>query len=93
MTKAKTPAKSKAKTSALATDAGGHLSKTQFVLERLQGEGDDITFHRKHDPQDVPDFSRVRRMDIPRFMWDQFGHPEVITVTIEPGDKLNEEAT
>jgi len=88
---AKAASKAKTKTN----DAGGGLSKTQFVLERLQGEGDDITFHRKRNPQDVPDFSRVRRMDIPRFMWDQFGHPEVITVTIEPGDKLNpeEEAT
>jgi len=71
--------------------SSGRLSKTRFVLDFFGGEGDEMTFVRKRDPDDEPQSHRVQRLPIPRQLYDELGQPEQITVTIEPGDQLNQE--
>ena len=56
----------------------GNLTKSANVLEFLHGEGDE------------PSISHLNRQNIPRDMWEDLGRPETITVSIEPGDKLQE---
>lgn len=68
------------------------LKKTQFVLNFQGGEGEEMTFTRRVDPGEPPERGRVNKIDLPRSQWVEFGQPDVITVTIEPGDRLNEEA-
>jgi hypothetical protein len=65
----------------------GNLTKSRDVLEFLHGEGDEITFVHKGDE---PSISHLNRQNIPRDMWEDLGRPETITVSIEPGDKLQE---
>lgn len=70
------------------------LRETTGVYERdliLEGSYDvGIRYFSQLD-EDVTEFRSVHR----KFMldvdtWDELGEPEVVTITIEPGDRLNE---
>lgn len=64
------------------------LLKAQTVMTFLHAEGHEATFVvNDREPTNY----HLRRMSIPRLLWEDFKKPEAITVTIEPGDKLNTE--
>lgn len=61
------------------------LLKTTTVL-KLKNQGDsNVSFHQEKDEGDV----RYRHLWMRRDIWEDLGEPQEITVTIEPGDKLN----
>jgi len=66
-------------------------TKTRSVLHRVDLHGAEgvglVTFERILDEQDEPQ----RRVRIDVAAWHDLGEPDVITVTIEPGDRLNED--
>lgn len=61
------------------------LTKTTTVLRRVP----ELTATFESELEDPVDRFYLVTID-PRCD-DEFGHPEFITVTVEPGDKLNEE--
>jgi DUF1680 family protein len=65
------------------------LSKTRYVLDldTDRPDGDRVQFTSEEDPRVIP--SLALRLDAAE--WQALGSPEVITVTVEPGDLLNEE--
>lgn len=64
------------------------LTKSASVLELLDAVGDEAIFVRREPEAEV---MHLQRVPIPRRLWDELGKPDNITVTIEPGDKLNVE--
>ena len=48
-----------------------------------------VYFDRGADEE--PNAGHLNSIDIPRQMWKDLGQPDKLTITIEPGDKLNEE--
>lgn len=68
------------------------LVKTTSILVRVPSRGDDVSvaFEYANDPRDG--WSRHRLVALDTCDWVDMGSPEVVTVTIEPGDMLNEEA-
>lgn len=67
-----------------------NLAKTRSVFLRVSISGleDFQLFERAVDEE--PDDYHVFELKIPTVMWKDMGEPETITVTVEPGDKLNE---
>lgn len=67
--------------------AKGTLTKTRTVL--------DVLAAGTHSPQipfsDQDDGYRSHTLYFDRQVWEDMGRPLTITVTIEPGDKLNRE--
>lgn len=61
------------------------LQSTKVVMEQRYEWPDRVVFVAL-DP-DLPDYRR--RMTIDPDIWRDMGSPDVITVTIKPGDKLN----
>lgn len=59
------------------------LTKTQVVLEQVNDDPDDTTM--LFCGEDTPN-----TVIIGRDVWEDMGEPEKITVTIEPGDLLND---
>lgn len=66
------------------------LTKTRSILHRVDlhgAEGDYyVTFERQLDEPDEADQRQVKLFVAD---WEALGRPDVITVTIEPGDHLN----
>jgi hypothetical protein len=67
------------------------LSKSRTVLDFLHGEGGEITFVRKLDEGEEVLPTHLRRIEIPRQLWNELDNPMQVTISIEPGDQLNEE--
>lgn len=64
------------------------LIKSSTVLDNKTEYYDDevVTFYNKDD-----DTGMVNKIfTMPKDFWEELGSPEVVTITIEPGDKLNE---
>jgi hypothetical protein len=61
------------------------LVRTQFLARRTRAGRQTVAF-RMTDPDDT---SVQRTVSIERDQYDEMGQPEVVTVTIEPGDHLN----
>lgn len=72
------------------------LTKSQIIFVRdfvssNEKPKDGFTFFRPSQdeaPEDKTDIDRAKLI-IPSSVWKEFGEPDVITVTIEPGDLLN----
>lgn len=65
------------------------MTKTTTVLIVVdEGELEHMTFGTDVDPGDM---GRAYTIDVPRSVWEDLGAPDVITVTIEPGDTLTPE--
>ena len=63
------------------------LSKTEVVLDR---DGDTPTHARfAYDPDIASGEAHTHAVDVERSAWRDMGEPDTITVTIEPGDRLN----
>jgi hypothetical protein len=67
------------------------LSRSRTVLDFLHAEGGEATFAWKPDEGEEPSATHLRRIDIPRQLWNDLGNPMQVTISIEPGDMLNEE--
>ena len=66
------------------------LNESQTVLDRSDSsDSDEEVYFDKGD--DEPSPSNLRDLYIPRQMWEDMGNPDKITVTVVPGDALNEE--
>jgi hypothetical protein len=81
------------RTQSLTIDAGT-LIRTQIVLVRENAHvafGKWVNFRTAdfQTPQD--DVDRFFKVRLTADRWHDMGSPETITVTIEPGDRLNEE--
>lgn len=67
------------------------LEKTRTVLNRpdprVEHAGDSVSFVSDHEDGEVP--WRHTGMSLDKSVWHDMGKPDVITITIEPGDKLN----
>lgn len=51
----------------------------------------DVLFVSEGDEETAKEYNARRQQHVmPRAMWVDMGSPEVVTVTIEPGDKLND---
>ena len=59
------------------------LTKTEMVMN-LVYEGACVEF--------VPEGPSHTRVALPKYVWRDMGSPREITVTVEPGDRLNEES-
>ena len=62
------------------------LTKTRTIMERKMETKDVVIYHSEHDPEYDP---QPRSLYLDRERYDDMGKPAVVTVTIEPGDKLN----
>lgn len=61
------------------------LTKSRKVLDLMGLEGDLVRYSREPDDEsDIPAVVSLRRVD-----YVDFGGPDQITVTIEPGDLLS----
>lgn len=64
------------------------LTRTRVVLHRVTGSGMEshrVIFSREPDEDgDVP-----HTHYLPRDVWEDFGRPDTITLTVDPGDRLN----
>ena len=62
--------------------------KSQSVLKlSWENEGSTVVIFRGTD-EDIPSYYRSHTME--RDHWEELGRPEEITLTIEPGDTLND---
>ena len=63
------------------------LSKTAVVLDH---DGDTATYVRfAYDPDIAAGEAPTHTVYVERVAWRDMGAPDTITVTIEPGDRLN----
>lgn len=60
---------------------GAQLTQNQALYKRLAGTVHAVTFGHTGDP--------TRTVKIPTRTWREMGEPHLITVTIEPGDRIN----
>lgn len=60
------------------------LLKTQRVLDHSMRTDHHVSFSSPDDTMD-----RLTFVAIANEVWEDLGKPECITVTVEPGDKLN----
>lgn len=65
------------------------LTKTEVVLE-LVDEGDRLHITFGSGADDGTDPEEVFTLDMPVEVWSDMDRPVRVTVTIEPGDRLNE---
>lgn len=69
------------------TTTTGHLAKTRRILHRLPGYAQGRVVFQAHNDDD----GRLEtEVTYSRHSWNDMGRPETITLTIEPGDHLNE---
>lgn len=66
---------------------GTILLKTQVVLDSKYFEGDHIIGFAVADPEDG---TRFMVLHMERARWEDLGSPEAVTVTIQPGNTLEE---
>lgn len=74
------------------------LTRTKFTMVNPKGytktADSNQVFFALEDESDLPDADRSARFHeffLDKRVWVDMGHPETITVTVEAGDKLNEE--
>ena len=67
------------------------LSKTEVVLDRDTDTPTHVRF--AYEPDLAAGEAPTHTVYVERVAWRDMGEPDVITVTIEPGDLLNDEAT
>jgi len=60
------------------------LEKSRMVLGRMGG-----IFFVAYGYVDEDSLSPIQVLSIPREKYEDMGEPEYITITIEPGDRLN----
>ena len=63
------------------------LTKQQVVMHRIVRDG----VYVEHFQEDYTDLAHPRKIVISHADWADMGSPEVVTVTIEPGDLLNDD--
>jgi hypothetical protein len=63
------------------------LVKSQTVLKLSKRYPARVVFEQEPENRNE---MRLHAIGIDRKVWEEMGSPEVITVTFEPGDKLNE---
>jgi len=63
------------------------ITKQSVLMRALRVNGEDALFYEWQD--DLRE--RQRQLSLKATDWADMGSPEVITVTIEPGDLLNDE--
>jgi hypothetical protein len=71
---------------------GAPLVKSASVLNHAEPWDTErfvFFFSYEEAEMDDPATSTDRAFSLSREDWDEFGRPEVITVTVEPGDRLN----
>lgn len=70
----------------------GVLEKTRSVLDLADDQPFEgfATFQQPDDDADDPSVWS-KQYQMPSQDWDDFGRPEVITITVKPGDTLNPE--
>jgi hypothetical protein len=67
-----------------------HMAKTVSVLVRATHQDSEFIGFRNSDYLEAPENrGRSRHLRFAYEDWDDMGKPDEITVTIEPGDKLN----
>lgn len=71
---------------------GTHMTRTRFILEIPKGwtkgrDASKVYFQRTEADEDM----RQHEMYLDKSIWEKMGSPETITVSVEPGDTLNEE--
>ena len=73
----------------------GELTKTTTILEIpvgwKKGSHSQQQFFRHPAPEEEGEVIVWHELQLDKRVWEEMGRPEKITVTIEPGDKLNEE--
>ena len=67
------------------------LSKTEVVLDRDTDTPTHVRF--AYEPDLAAGEAPTHTVYVERVAWRDMGEPDTITVTIEPGDLLNDEAT
>lgn len=70
---------------------GAPLVKTRTILKFVEFYRGEIPVFQPED--DEIGHGRMTRIEVDRDVWNDMGQPETITVTIEPGDLLNETET
>ena len=65
------------------------LLKTMAVLDLI---GDSTPTHVRFGAQPAPDEAPTHEVHVERGRWEDMDGPDTITITIEPGDRLNETA-
>jgi len=65
------------------------ITKQSVLMHR----GVTSSAYTEHFQEDFTDPSHPRNIVLSRVEWAEMGNPEVITVTIEPGDLLNDDAS
>jgi len=65
------------------------VSKSSSLLDFFGAEGDTVDYAKKLEDMDA---THLRRIRITRALWEELRKPDQITVTIEPGDQLNQGA-
>jgi len=66
------------------------MVKSQTVLEKKKVGSVRVVFEQTTEAREE---MRLHAIGVDRAVWDEMGEPDVITITIEPGDKLNEGAS
>lgn len=67
----------------------GTLTKHEAVMTKVRG----VSLYRERvafivlPEDDEEEVSHL--LNLPRDLWEEMGQPETITMTVEPGDKLN----
>lgn len=72
------------------------ITKYSVVLSRStddENDLDELFVEDEHDEPFTEDSSIGTWLYVPKNAWKELGSPEQITVTIVPGDTLNEEVT
>ena len=67
------------------------LTKTKAVLDRAGATPTHVRF--AYDPDIAAGEAPTHTVYVERVAWRDMGCPDTLTVTIEPGDLLNDEAT
>jgi len=72
---------------------GGRMTRSASVLTKITNNDKTmlVTFQSIDHDAPAKDRGRSRYCSIERADWEDMGSPETITVTVEPGDTLNEE--
>lgn len=63
------------------------LTATTSILRKVQEDGGTVTFMTPVDTEG----DRITLVILDRDVWVELGEPDEITVTTQPGDRLNEE--
>lgn len=65
------------------------ITRTRTLLKKWYEGMEEVVFRPELDSGGVE--HSVSTLTLTRAMWDELGSPVELTVTLEPGDKLNED--